>query len=1557
MNAKPHRTTPRNLLAAATTSIVLCLAGFAQGQTANNWTGANTRDWNLPGNWSEGVVPTKAANHNAVINTSVPNVATITQGIIPPADIIVGGAGGNGRLAHLAGDASTGTNNWMYVGTAGGTGVYNLADTSVVGPGISGYGLGSGSMNTNGGRFVVGGPTAGSTGTVNINTTGTLTVTSEMNVTSNGGTGVVNLENGTIVANDFLRVGYQAGSNGTLNMTGGTIRKQGNNNLIIGAGGGTGTATVSGGAINISNELWVGNAANSKGTLNFSGGTITGGTYACIGRDTGTKGTLNFTGGTWTKSGSGNFIVGDNATGEMNFSGASSVLNVTGEFWIANNTNGNGTMTFASGSITNSSWVAIGRGGNAVLTMTGGSWTKNGTGSNFIVGSQGSGKTGTMNMSGGTVTVQPGTTVDRGITWVGEMNGATGNLTLSGTAAFTTARITMGQNAGATGNLTLDGGTLRVGQITGGAGTANVTFNGGQVVASAASAAFIDNLDSANLAAGGLVIDSAGFNLASAQLLAGTGGLVKGGAGTLTLTAANTYAGATTVNGGKLAITTASLASGPVTLADATALGISQATADQAYSTTAATFGSSAATTLNIDLGDFAGNTLNAPLAVTGTDALALNGVVTINVADNLPVVGVIPLVSYTGAKVGAGSFALGTLPDGVEATLVDDGASLVALNVTRVNDPYWTGLWSTEWDTTTANWKDDYSEADTTYADGDPAMFDDRVNTLDAEVPVTLNATVAPGGSGVTFANTTKNYTLSGGGFITGATGLVKRGTGTVTVATINDYTGVTRVEGGRLNVPSLADGGVACTIGAADSSAGNLVLNGGTLAYTGPATASDRGFTVGGAESVLETANDLTLSGLVAGTGGGFVKTGSGALTLAAPLVSVGGAGQSSKVNGGTMVLDGTSGAGQTATFGGGLWVGAVAGVPAQLEIKGSVVNVGGWIALGRGNGDGTTSSLTATGATIASNFFTSGYNAGLANNDSDQIMTLTDTTWTNNGRLLLAESANATTVMTIAGASIVTKTGEYTSIGVNGNATLNLEGTSTLTVDGDFNVSDVGVSVGALNLKDHATLNSTGVFFVGKNSTTQGTVTMDGGTLNQTAYLTIGRRSGAIGAFHMNGGTLNQTDPGAGLIVGENGTGTFHLNGGTVNVGGGGFYLTAEGTGTGNGTLHLNGGTLVAKRIVERETTAGDQSHLFFNGGLLRAGTGAALDFISQLDEAKVQAGGAFLDSNGQTIAIAQDLLEDAFSPAGGLTKGGDGTLLLNGANTYSGTTTVTGGTLGGTGSVAGPLLVEASAAIAPGSSVGTFASGAATLRGTYACEIDGSRCDQLAAHGALDVSAATLAITEVNPASGSVFVIATYTGSAPAPFATVTGLPAGFTVDYAYDDGAATTNIALVRTATAYDLWVDKFFPGETDPAIIGKDADPDGDGQTNIVEFALDGDPASGAATGRVVGKVSTVGGGPALVLVLPVRTGATFSGTTEQVSAEIDGILYHIQGSDDLEAWTLAVSEVTDPADKQAAEADMRELSGPGWTYRTFRSPGTTTTDPADFLRAAIEQP
>jgi len=55
---------------------------------------------------------------------------------------------------------------------------------------------------------------------------------------------------------------------------------------------------------------------------------------------------------------------------------------------------------------------------------------------------------------------------------------------------------------------------------------------------------------------------------------------------------------------------------------------------------------------------------------------------------------------------------------------------------------------------------------------------------------------------------------------------------------------------------------------------------------------------------------------------------------------------------------------------------------------------------------------------------------------------------------------------------------------------------------------------------------------------------------------------------------------------------------------------------------------------------------------------------------------------------------------------LTKLGAGTLFLNGANTYTGDTTVAAGTLGGNGSIASNLVINGGATFSPGNSIGTF-----------------------------------------------------------------------------------------------------------------------------------------------------------------------------------------------------------------------------------------------------------
>ena len=65
-----------------------------------------------------------------------------------------------------------------------------------------------------------------------------------------------------------------------------------------------------------------------------------------------------------------------------------------------------------------------------------------------------------------------------------------------------------------------------------------------------------------------------------------------------------------------------------------------------------------------------------------------------------------------------------------------------------------------------------------------------------------------------------------------------------------------------------------------------------------------------------------------------------------------------------------------------------------------------------------------------------------------------------------------------------------------------------------------------------------------------------------------------------------------------------------------------------------------------------------------------------------------------------------------------------------------------------------------------------------------------------------------------------------------------------------------------------------------------------------------------------------------------------------------DGLFYKIQASDDWRAWTLAVTEVTGP-DATAIQLGLPALN-PGWTYRTFRSPGPVAGDPNEFMRAMI---
>ena len=140
------------------------------------------------------------------------------------------------------------------------------------------------------------------------------------------------------------------------------------------------------------------------------------------------------------------------------------------------------------------------------------------------------------------------------------VSGAT--ITFSGTTGAAAFNLGTG-TAASTGTLNLTGGVLTVGSFSksNSNSTTTLNLNGGTLRAGAASAAFLDNLANTTVRVGdgGAVIDANGFNITvAAPLLAnGTGGLTKSNAGTLTLGGGNTFRGDTSISAGSLTLANA----------------------------------------------------------------------------------------------------------------------------------------------------------------------------------------------------------------------------------------------------------------------------------------------------------------------------------------------------------------------------------------------------------------------------------------------------------------------------------------------------------------------------------------------------------------------------------------------------------------------------------------------------------------------------------------------------------------------------------------------------------------------------------------------------------------------------------------------------------------------------------------------------------------------------------------------------------------------------------------------------------------------------------------
>lgn len=828
-------------------------------------------------------------------------------------------------------------------------------------------------------------------------------------------------------------------------------------------------------------------------------------------------------------------------------------------------------------------------------------------------------------------------------------------------------------------------------------------------------------------------------------------------------------------------------------------------------------------------------------------------------------------------------------------------------------------------------------------------------------------------------------------------------------------DAQGSTIADGAANNVRIVADGsGGPIQLGAATTAintllqsnatidttlatSGNILRSGavwisaGKAALTIGATANDGFLTAAAAGGNLalindNTAKDLTVNSVVAD------NTSASTLTTAGPgTVILNGAnthGGGTTLGGGTLVLGNASALG-TGTF---TIAGGTLASTGTLTVS-NVVDANGDFSIG---GSGT---LSLTGAMLL------GGNRVITNNNTTGTTSFFDIGGSGRNLVFSGDGNTAVTGFISTGAGSLTK---------NGSGTLTLTEASTYTGATNINGGTLqignGGNTGSISSSSIVTNNAALVFNLNDDPFPElvaGNVIRGTGTLTKqgSGRLVLTGNSSYTGATTVSAGVLQIGNGGTSGSIGTSsavtndaGLAFNRSNALTVAhpIGGSGTLtqlgagtLTLTGTNTYTGDTILSAGTLSASSAANLGDASSD---LVFNGGTLQI-TGIDLANLSGLGHTVVLTAdtpvGLDISSATHTFTVDQVLNQGT----GGFTKRGAGTAVLNQANTYTGDTVVTagtllvaspgstaagsavfvdGGTLGGNGSIGGSVTVAAPANLSPGTSAGTLAIGGnldlalmAAGTGKLVFELDtlAGPNDLVTVAGNLFVGSGVLGLNN--------FTFTNLGGLQAGTYKLVTsgGINLGDTLDGANIAGPIAPGFngtlqingndleIVVSTASPYETWIAGFSVG----LLTGPNDDPDSDGVPNFLEFALNSSPANGGSTGKVFARMATVGGTPGvLTLTLAVRSGAAFgaSGNSQQAVLAGDSLTYLIEASNDLSDWGAPlVSEVTG-GDAAAIQATLTPPApDAGWTYHTFRTDGDTGGDTRDFIRVKVTTP
>jgi autotransporter-associated beta strand protein len=371
------------------------------------------------------------------------------------------------------------------------------------------------------------------------------------------------------------------------------------------------------------------------------------------------------------------------------------------------------------------------------------------------------------------------------------------------------------------------------------------------------------------------------------------------------------------------------------------------------------------------------------------------------------------------------------------------------------------------------------------------------------------------------------------------------------------------------------------------------------------------------------------------------------------------------------------------------------------------------------------------------------------------------------------------------------------------------------------------------------------------------TSGTFMMGGGTLDATAII-LGHLSSAA--------TSGNTNPGINSGVLTTGSGTVTVQ--TLTIGDKVGYSNISGVSV-QGTFNLNNNGMLKARIITagaNGTGAGSIVRAFnWNAGTIKNYDTATDLTLSSGIAVKLAAVGAHtFDIGPSRNATVNSVLADA-TTGGTLAKAGAGTLMLSGANTYTGTTTDSNGTLAITGSITSPVTVAS----------GTTLGGTGTINHNLILN-PGAVLSTRLPGTVLTVSQAPTLAGTVNITAAAGFGPGTYTLLNYSGTLTNNGLAVGTTPNATYGyliDTNTAGQVKLIVTPTVFAAWQMKHF-GSTSSGAAAATADPDRDGMTNLMEFALGLNPAS-ASSNPIQCDLGTTDGHTYLQLSVPRDPAAT----------------------------------------------------------------------------------